>query len=81
MAKQWVMGSLYRIVQERKPPTAKQLQRLEDWRKAMPDQDQERYDCEVMQELWHIQFGTADEAEGDFRHDVQRQQELDDKET
>ena len=41
--------------------------------------DQDQYDTEVMQELWLIQFGTAEEAEGDYRHDVQRQQELDEE--
>ena len=40
--------------------------------------DQEQFDTEVMQELWHIQFGTAEEARGDYDYDVQRQRELDD---
>ena len=37
--KQWVMGSYYRIVQERKPPTAKQLKKLEDWRKQVKENE------------------------------------------
>ena len=28
---------------------------------------------------WLIQFGTAEEARGDYDHDVQRQRELDEE--
>lgn len=31
--KQYVIWPYYRIVQERKPPTASQLKKLEEWRK------------------------------------------------
>ena len=39
--------------------------------------DQDRFDYEVTQELWHIEFGTADEARGDRYRDEVRQAELD----
>ena len=35
--KKYIIGSYYKIVQERKPPTAKQLQKLEEWRKQQKE--------------------------------------------
>ena len=47
---------------------------------------QEQYDYEVSREEWElenpwwvIQCGTAEEARGDYDHDVQRQRELDEQ--
>ena len=47
--------------------------------------DQDRFDYEVSREEWEldnpwlIQCGTAEEARGDYDHDVQRQRELDEE--
>jgi hypothetical protein len=78
------MGSYYRIVQVRHPPTANQLQR----REAMCEQ--ERHEYEVMREQyeeehgdtsewWDVSFGTAEEARGDYDCDQDRQQQIDAK--
>lgn len=54
--------------------------------------EQERYDLEVMREkweeeqaaydsteAWEVRFGTAEEARGDYDHDIQRQYDLDNR--
>lgn len=38
--KQYVIWPYYRIVQERKPPTARQLKKLEEWRKQATQTNQ-----------------------------------------
>lgn len=54
--------------------------------------EQERYDLEVMREkweeeqaaydsteAWEVRFGTAEEARGDYDHDIQKQYDLDNR--